>query len=276
MERSEVIAYLIMEAASEPTKPENIKVFDKSGLFYLRFDTVLQTFDTFNRNRRNYDSGAMKTSLFQASHLTELMTEGSWCGEAGHPDTEEVRRILTIDPQCTSHRITKIWMEGTVLYGTVETLDDNAHGTRFTKNILQGMTPAFSLRALASLTKRSDGSAFMKSRAHVVTYDRVILPSHKEAYRDKSKPIQTVSKRIPNDAVTEGVLIAVNENQIKDFIRLESVNVKAVSNVYEVATESMSVSEDFKFVYLKEGSNTYAVKVEDRIKNEVRGFMARL
>lgn len=276
--REEVTAFLIMEATGEPSKAENLQVFDKNGLFYLRFDTVLQTFDTLNRNRRIYESAPMAESL-NAPHIQELIAENQWCGEAGHPDTEEVRRILTIDPARISHRITKTWIVGKTLYGTVETLDDDAYGTRFTKNILQGMTPAFSLRALASLIKGSDGIARVRSKAHLVAYDRVILPSHKEAYRDKSKPIQVVrgidEKQIVSESAVN-IAIPVVESQIESFIRDESKNVKMISNVYEVATESMAISKDMRFAIIKENGQKFAVRIEDQIRHEIRGFMSNI
>jgi Prohead core protein protease. len=276
--RGEVVAYLIMEAASDPVKPQNVQVVDKNGLFYVNFDTVLQVFDRQNRNRREYRSAPMKASL-SAPHISELIENRTWCGEAGHPMSDDVKRILTIDPNNVSHRINKFWYKGdNVLMGNIDTFDDNGPGSKFTRMILQGMEPAFSLRALAQLTKFQDGSAVMQSRCHIVCYDWVILPSHPEAYRDKSKPIQKIVKSFNSgtNIVSEGTLIPVNESQIKDFIKMESKNLRAVSNVYEVAMESMEVSEDFKNVIVREGNRTFVVKIEDRIKQDIRSFMSKL
>lgn len=277
MEKNEVVAYLIMEATSEPTKPSNLKVIDKNNLFFLRFETILQEFNVQNRNKRIYMSGPMMESL-KAPHLMELMMKKSWKGEAGHPMTDDVKRILTIDPKLTSHKINNISFSGNFLKGEVETLDDNAHGTQMTKNILQGMEPAFSLRALAQLMKRGDGSQLMNSRAHIVTYDWVILPSHQTAYRDQSKPIQKVIKNIEvaGNSVQECALFPVQESQIIDFIKTESKNVKVVSSVYEVATESMELSSDLKHVILRENGSTFFVKIEDKIKHDISNYMRNL
>lgn len=276
MQKNEVAAFMIMESTSDPVKPKNLQVYDKNGLFYVKFDTVLQEFNKQNRNKRIYAGGPMADSL-QAPHIQELQEKKTWLGEAGHPHTTEMARILTIDPKLTSHRINNHRIEGNFLKGEIETLDDGHYGTQMTKNILQGMEPAFSLRALASLIKQGDGTSLMRSKCHIVTYDWVILPSHNKAYRDQTKPIQKIAQSVQADgnAVSESALVPVIESQITDYIRMESANVKLISNVCEVATESMSLSSDLRHVILREGSNTYAVKVEDKIKHDVRGYMSR-
>lgn len=277
MKKNEVAAYLIMESTFDPVKPKNLQVYDKGGMFYVKFDTVLQEFNKQNRNKRNY-AGAPMTESLQAPHIQELLQKKTWLGEAGHPHSTDVARILTIDPKLTSHRINHFNVEGNFLKGEVETLDNGIYGTQMTKSILQGMEPAFSLRALASLIKQADGSSLMRSKCHIVTYDWVILPSHNTAYRDQSKPIQKIMQSVQADGniATESTLVPVIESQIADYIRMESANLKLVSNICEVATESMSLSGDLSHVIVREGSNTYAVKVEDRIKHDVRHFMARL
>ena len=63
---------------------------------------------------------------------------------------------------------------------------------------------------------------------------------------------------------------------IKDFIKLESANVKLVSNVCEVALGSMALSEDLKNVILREGNNTYFVPLEEKIKYDINRFLTNL
>ncbi len=277
-EKGELVAYLVMESASDPIKPKNLQVGRENGLFYVRFDSVLQAFNRQNRNRRKYMSGPMVESL-NAPHILELIKNRTWFGEAGHPMQDDPKRILTIDPRITSHRINSFSVNGDILTGNVETLDDSGGvGSKFTKNILQGMEPAFSLRALAQLTKFRDGSAVVQSRSHIVCYDWVILPSHPEAYRDTSKPIQKVIKDLGSDnLITESAsMVSVTESQIADFIRMESKNLKAVSNVYDVALESMELTTDLKNVILRENGQTFIVKTDDVIRKEISRYMSRL
>lgn len=276
MKKMESVAHVIMESTMEPVKPTNIQVIDKAGLFYVKFNTVLQEFEQRNRNNRIYMKIPMTESL-QAPHIQELIAQKTWIGEAGHPDTEKVSRIVTIDPKLGSHKINSFSVNGNLLNAEVETLDNGLHGTQMTKQILQGMEPAFSLRALASLTKQSNGVSLVRSKAHIVTYDWVILPSHNKAYRDKSTPITKVIKNIQGDGntVTES-LIPILESQLMDFLKEESSNVKLISNVCEVALEGMTITKDLKHAVLKESGKTYYVNIEDKIKQDVRRYMSKI
>lgn len=276
MNKNEVAAYLIMESIQEPSRVDNLQVFDKNSLFYLRFDANLQDFNVENRNKRIYMGNAMVPSL-QAEHIMELERKKSWFGEAGHPMTDDIKRILTIDPKLISHKIVSHTASVNGCRGTIETLD-NEYGRAMTKHILQGMEPAFSLRALAPLVKKPNGTSVVQTKAHVVTYDWVILPSHKTAYRDESKPVEKVVKKIVDagNTVTECSITPVQENMLKDFISMESANVKLISNVCEVALGSMTLSEDMKTVILKESGLTYVIPIEEKISHDINRYMRNL
>ena len=277
MRKEEVLAYLVMENTFEPSKVENLEVKKDNDLFYLRFSTKLQGFNTKNRNGRTYVGGCMVDSL-KAEHIGELIEKKSWFGEAGHPLSEDVKRVLTIEPKCLSHKIVSITPNTEGVHGVIETLDDSGgYGTRMTKLILQGMEPAFSLRALAPLTKKSNGEMVMQSKAHIVTYDWVILPSHKDAYRDMTKPIDRIQQKVNPSTVQEsGLLIPVEENALKSFIKEESKNIKLVSNVCEVCSDISTFSKDFKYAILKEGNKTFHVKLEYKINHDIKNFLSKL
>ena len=276
-DNNRVAAYMITEEVSEPAKVNNLEVLKENGLFYLRFETNLQDFNVFNRNKRMYMGEAMVPSL-NAEHIVELERKHSWFGEAGHPDSNDPKRILTIDPKLISHRIVSHTATNSGCRGVIETLDTK-HGREMTKLILQHMEPAFSLRALAPLVKQSDGTSLIKSKAHIVTYDWVILPSHKTAYRDESKPIQKVIQQISDDGnviTTEACLTPVQEAVINDLVLTESFNVNVVSNVCEVALEGARVSSDLRNVILKENNNTYIIPIEEAIRTEAANIMRNL
>lgn len=274
--KEEIAAYLIMESVSEPARVSNVEFFDKNNLFYLRFETSLQDFNIKNRNNRIYMGSAMIPSL-NADHILELEKKGSWFGEAGHPMTDDVKRILTIDPKLISHRIVKHTVNNNGCHGTVETIDSE-YGRQMTKNVLQGMEPAFSLRALAPLVKNPDGTSVVKTKSHVVTYDWVILPSHKTAYRDESKPIEKIIKKITDDGntVTECSITPVQESSLIDYITQESAQVKLISNVCEVALTGMKLSDDLRHVILKESGRTFIIPLEERIKSDVSKYLINL
>lgn len=277
MNKEQIIAAVVMENDGIQMKPQNLSRVKENGVEFLRFRSILQSLGVQNRNRRTYTIEAIKRAIM-ADHIQELIRQKSFQGEAGHPLSNDTSRVMTVDPERASHVITNIEVIGDLVYGDIETLADiNGPGTRFMGKILQGMEPAFSLRAMAALTKKGDGSSLANGRVHMVTYDQVILPSHKEAYRDKSTKIVKVNKGFEGECVTEGgILIPLTESAIKDFIAMESANVKLVSNFCEVAMESMELTSDMKKVILREGNQTYHVKLEDKIKHEVRNFMMNL
>ena len=194
--------------------------------------------------------------------------------------SDETKRILTIDPKLISHTIKKIWLQGNLLYGEIETLDDGGgYGTKFTKNILQGQEPAFSLRALAQLVKMADGSSIVRTKSHVVTYDRVILPSHEKAYRDESVDIKKMYKDVTlegNTLESDARLVPVHESTLTDYIMEESYNMHIISNIMDVCKESVTFTSDLKNMVVKEGTDTYLVNIEDKIKKDVMNCLLRL
>ena len=244
--KEKVLAYYICEASTDPIVARNIRVHDKGGSFYITFDTVLQTFNVMNRNKRIYESDGMKSSLF-ADHILELQQNKSWCGEAGHPMGSDLQRSLTIDPKCISHKIDKHWITGNTCEGTITTLDDDALGKKMAKIILQGLNSAFSLRAVAPLTKRPDGVSVVKGKSHIVTYDWVILPSHKEAYQKNNEPLplSNMNSAITSNGNTLKESCTVIENlQIAEYIATESANVAIVSNLCDIDARNITVSMD--------------------------------
>lgn len=276
LQKEEVLAYLIMEESLEPVQADNVQVFDKNSLFYVRFNATLQDFNVKNRNGRIYMGSAMIPSL-NAEHIMELQKNGSWFGEAGHPMSDDIKRILTIDPKLISHRIVSHSVNNHRCTGVIETLD-NEMGRQMTKAILQGMNPAFSLRALAPLVKKPDGTAVVQSKCHAVCYDWVVLPSHRVAYADQSAPVEKIVKKVTagGNVVNESSVIPVHEAAIKDFISMESTNVKLVSNLCEVALGDMRLSSDMRHVILKEGTDTFVVRLEDKIKHDINAYMRGL
>ena len=278
--KEEVVAHVIMEQTSEPCAV-NVKDYNKNGLLYVTFDTVFQSFGVKNRNKRMYDGDAVMAS-WNAPHIQELIRKKSFVSEYGHPLDQSMSRITQIDPDRICGRINSYYRSGNLLKGEFETFDDGRMGTMLTRRILQGMEPAFSVRMLAKLTRTKDGTMLMNQPGHLVTADCVILPSHCEAYRDESKSINIVNKAICESAgadVTEeqyrDMVFAINESMFTDFIKEESKNFKLVQSVEEVIGDSIKLTKDLNNIILTEGSNTYYIKTEDKIKHDIRNFMSR-
>ena len=278
--KEEVVAHVIMEQTSEPCAV-NVRDYNKNGLLYVTFDTVFQSFGVKNRNKRMYDGDAVMAS-WNAPHIQELIRKKSFVSEYGHPLDQSMSRITQIDPDRICGRINSYYRSGNLLKGEFETFDDGRMGTMLTRRILQGMEPAFSVRMLAKLTRTKDGTMLMNQPGHLVTADCVILPSHCEAYRDESKSINIVNKAICESAgadVSEeqyyDMVFAINESMFTDFIKEESKNFKLVQSVEEVIGDSIKLTKDLNNIILTEGSNTYYIKTEDKIKHDIRNFMSR-
>lgn len=279
MKKDNVFAYVLMEEMSEPVQIRNVKECSKNGLLYLIFDTVLQSFEVKNRNKRTYIGDAVMESL-AAPHVQELIKKGSFVSEYGHPLVKDMSRVTQIDPARVCGRVNSYYRTGNLLKGEFETFDDGGLGTMLTRRILQGLEPAHSLRAVAKLSKDRNGNDIMNSRAHIIAYDTVILPSHVEAYRDESKDIRVVNQPIVATESAEfgsheEYAFVVNESMLTDFVMEESKNVKLIKNICEVIPETIKLTPDLKHIILKEGTETYYVDTEDKIKHDIRNFLSK-
>ena len=280
MEKNEVIAHVIMEQTADPCAV-NVRDFSKNGMTYVIFETVFQSFGVKNRNKRIYDGDAVMAS-WNAPHIQELIRKKSFVSEYGHPLDQSMHRVTQIDPARICGRINSYYRSGNLLKGEFETFDDGACGTMLTRRILQGLEPAFSVRMLAKLSRTKDGTMLMNQPGHLVTADCVILPSHMEAYRDETKTMNVVHKAIAESAgvdITEeqyyDMVFAINESMFTDFIKEESKNFKLVKSVEEVIGDSFTLTKDLNNIIIKEGTDTYYVKVEDKIKHDIRNFMSK-
>ena len=280
MEKNEVIAHVIMEQTADPCAV-NVRDYHNNGMTYVIFETVFQSFGVKNRNKRIYDGDAVMAS-WNAPHIQELIRKKSFVSEYGHPLDQSMHRVTQIDPARICGRINSYYRSGNLLKGEFETFDDGACGTMLTRRILQGMEPAFSVRMLAKLSRTKDGTMLMNTPGHLVTADCVILPSHMEAYRDETKNISVVNKAITESAGADitaeqyqDMVFAINEAMFTDFIKEESKNFKLVKNVEEVIGDTFKLTKDLNNIIIKEGTDTYYVKVEDKIKHDIRNFMSK-
>lgn len=275
-----VVGCIIMEQTSTDHTCDDLKIIRHGDVYYAKFRACLQSLDVFNRNGRNYSTSAITAGL-QNENVLELLREGTWLGENGHPDSENMKRIVTINPQTVCHRILNPEVRGNMVYADIETLNDDLYGKQFTKHLEQGIEPAFSLRALAKI-QTIGGKAYVNSKPYIVTYDRVIFPSHKEAYRDKNVPVKFVNESagpvlIPtteSSDYTVNKVINIVEQQVIDYVTTESANVRNIVEVFECNCDHVGLSHDNKTIIIKNGNETFHIAIEDYIVNELRNYMA--
>ena len=267
--------YILLEGENDIKEVKNLEVIEKPHLFYVRFDTVLQSLDCKNRNGRQYNGDAMVKGLSDYK-ISELIANNKWKGERDHPITKDINRIATVSSSKESHRITKWWRDGNLIKGTIETLDDGMYGTQLTRNILQGENPSFSLRALAVLDKT--GTVVMVNRPpRVITYDEVNLPSHVEAYAlpKKTKVISDGTSEVTYESAQvaqNGKVIAIEANDIKDMITRKSDNLKIVCESFDIDPSSLEVCNNGQSLSLKGGGEKFIFALENNIARDIANY----
>ena len=266
--------FAVMEETS-PQIPIEIKHEGKGSnneLSFLRFRACLQSFGSRNRNRRLWQAKHMKTMLSQP-HVYELLKKSGIPGENGHPipATGEVsmERIVTIDPNNMSHRIIAFdWVGENYVYGTIETLDEGpgSAGYKMMRNIMQGMQPSFSVRTLVPMRKNADGSTDVTGAGRYITHDRVILPSHSEAYLDESVPIKNIVTKPQFDHVMES---------FTDIILDRSEKVNRIIDNSNPVMESASIDKNGIFS-IKTDEGRLFIAPEKSFRNEISDLLRNM
>src|SRR5574344_224377 len=226
MERPKNIGYIIAET---PAVVEDSRIVSQKSNRVIAEGTLQDLYNQ-NRNRRCYDN-EMKEQI-QCARTKELLKTGNMKGENGHPMMKDLARQSTIDPNNVCVKYLKFWLDGDKIKAQFKGTN-NQLGEDFNNDLLDGELPSFSLRALGSIENRG-GKAWVKN-VKMVTYDRVIYPSHACAYTDKlvtptnegASIIEEEKEKIefPKNS---SYIIPITNSQVIDYIRTESANVNTI------------------------------------------------
>lgn len=264
--------FILMENDTSFQEVNNLDVVKNNGLFFVRFDTILQSLDCVNRNRRYYKGDAIYQSI-TTPEVYELIKNNKLQSEAGHPIDGTPSRIATIDPKFTCNIIKKMWREGNLIRGSIETLDDGMYGTKLTKSIIQGVNPSYSYRGFAVLDKKGNVSYVMKP-PRFITYDEVHLPSHKEAYADHKK-IKVAksytgeehiyeSKIAFNGNINKDASRAILGSEIQEMLVRDSDNAKIVCESFGLDPSTLNVYGNHS-MSISNGSDTFVFQAERNV-----------
>lgn len=271
---------IILEQDDHETGIQNAEFHEENihgrNIVYSIFTTVLQSMDCLNRNNRIY-KGKLLIEALNASHINEMIHNGRWFGEMSHPFTKDVQRIMTPVEELASHKILEWWTDKNLIKGKIMTLDNNGNGTILTRHIMQNCVPAFSLRALASINKKNN-IFYVDSSIHVVTYDEVTFPSHKEAYAIPSETKIITKDIVRNkELVIESGLINLDLHDINTFISESSENVKVACESFNISPNEISVLNN-GMISISEGqrSNKYVIPLEKNLRREYMNYMSSL
>lgn len=270
MAKKPTIGFVILESA--PVEIPEAKVISDSGKRVIG-EGIIQTAEEENRNGRCYLQPDLLREI-NCARTKELLGTGNMLSENGHPMDTSMMRQQTIDPNNTVARFTKIWMDGNNVMAQFKGTN-SAIGEEFDQDLREGILPSWSLRALGSL-ENIQGRNVVKN-LRVITWDRVIYPSHPHAYTtrlvtesagtcvDPAKHIENINKN--------GHLIPITNDSVMSYIKNESANIKSLINQIDFMYESAALVNGGNSVRLvAKTGDIFVVNLENHIANEIEGF----
>lgn len=266
------IGYVIIETAttSDSNNLPETKLIKKRDDGRVLAEGVLQEANMKNRNGRWYDSRDLFPELV-APRQQELLKTGNMRGENGHPLSKDLVRQQTIDPNNTVCIYTKFWTEDNFVMGQFfGTYNDK--GEEFNTELENGMLPSFSLRALGTIQNTGRGAEVKGIK--IITYDRVIYPSHDKAYTRGL--VQEGSLLVPegNNLVLEesdqGLVIPITNDEVINYINSQSLNVKQIRESFDLLYDDIKLVKNKSQVQLTDkAGGIFVVNLESYIHNEI-------
>lgn len=233
-------------------------------------DGCLQEANMKNRNGRWYDSRDLFPQLVAPRQL-ELLSTGNMRGENGHPLSKDLVRQQTIDPNNCSVVYTKFWTDGDFVMGRYfGTFNDK--GEEFDKELRAGFLPSFSLRALGTIKNTNRGAQVKGIK--LITYDRVIYPSHDKAYTHKvvSESAATVQEgsNLYLEKDDPGLLIPITNQSVLDYIKEQSSSYKQIKESFDLLYDNIELVNRGSQVKLTDRAGSiFVINLEECVKREI-------
>jgi hypothetical protein len=278
MSDNKIAAYIICESDINA----NLRKVEEGMNGKAIGEGILQTADERNRNGRYYAEDELFPQLV-APRTKELLSAGYLRAEMGHPLSKDLARQSVIDDKLSCARFLTIWTEGKNIWARF-TATNNEYGKAFDMDLKEGCRPAWSLRALGSVVQTSRGAEVKNLR--IITWDNVIYPSHPGAYTQRivseslaitneSASVTTPTGKIliENDLEGKAFITPIKQEQILNYIREQSGNLKFVKECFDFVYNDIVVNEAGTKVFLttKEG-DTLVVPMESYIHNELMNY----
>lgn len=275
------IGSIILEGAAtvEDTIISDIKP-SGSGKSRVLAEGTLQDMDVENRNHRIYAKSDLSPEIM-GPRMTELIKAKEMKGELGHPLSDDLVRQQTIDPKLVCVLFTKIWIEGNKVKGQFKGTN-NAYGDEFDADLRDGCKPAFSLRALGAI-ENVNGKAYVKG-IKIITYDRVIYPSHKVAYTEK---IVSESAIDGTTIYENGIIVPKNDPgriiSLKDSdartvinrLQRESANLDRIVSTFDGIMDQITLVNENTVMMTNRFGDKYYINLETHIDNLISDFCIR-
>lgn len=272
LQQNSNIGYVIIETQTV-IEPQPCKIIKRDNNGKLIGEGVLQEANEKNRNGRFYDSRDLFPQL-TAPRTLELLSTGNLRAENGHPLSKELIRQQTIDPAMTTAIFLKLWTDGNFIKSWYRGTN-NAYGEEFDQDLRDGFIPSWSLRALGTIQNTSRGAEVKGIK--VITWDRVIYPSHPRAYGTgivsesaagvvvDGKGNQLVVQE--NDA---GLIIPITNTAVLNYIKEESANFKTIKESYDLLYDNIELINRGTQVKLTDrAGGIFVANLESYIHDEI-------
>ena len=268
MIQPDTLGYVIIETATTSSDIMPTKILEKRPDGRVLAEGCVQEANMKNRNGRFYDSRDLFPELVAPRQL-ELLRTGNMRGENGHPISKDLTRQQTIDPNNCVVVYTKFWTDGDLVmanyFGTYNSL-----GEEFDKELRNGMSPSFSLRALGTIKNTGRGAEVKGIK--LITYDRVIYPSHDKAYTHKlvSESASVNENNMYLDDNDPGRLIPITNQSVLDYIKTESCTFKQIKESFDLLYDDIKLINGRSQVQLTDkAGGIFVINLENYIHNEI-------
>lgn len=269
---SNPIGYIINEEATV----NEVSIKGESGNRCI-IEACLIDEDVLNRNHRIYEASELDPEL-TCKRTRELIASGNLKGENGHPLSKSLVRQQTIDPNNTVVKYLKLWKNGNKVMAYV-TGCQNQLGQDFDNDIKLGHEkPSFSQRSLGSIVNTPQGAKVRNIK--LITWDRVIYPSHEAAYMQKIvsesgidliKDPNKENKLYVDESYT-GMITPITNNKVIDYIKQESGNIKMIRESFDKFYDNISLLENGKVQLTDNQGSIMILNLEDHIHNEIMDY----
>lgn len=265
------IGYAICENLSQV---KDMKIVDSTSSGKPIGEGILQEVEEDNRNGRYYEKNQLFPQL-KTERTLELLKTGNFKGENGHPMTNDIKRQATIDPNNVCVKFLDIWTEGNFIKAKF-TGTNNALGESFNQDLLDGELPSFSLRALGSIVNKS-GHACVRN-IKLITWDRVIYPSHKRAYTERLVNESTIlvpeTSRLFIDEDYHGFITPITNEKVINLLKQESANINFVMDNFNGIYESIQLLNNGRNIQLNDNKgNCLIVNLEHHVRDILMDYV---
>ena len=271
MSNNTSIGYVILESA--PIEIPEARVITDSGKRVIG-EGIIQTAEEENRNGRCYLHADLLREI-NCPRTIELLSTGNMLSENGHPMDTSMVRQQTIEPNNTVARFLKIWMEGNNVMAQFKGTN-NSKGEEFDQDLREGIKPSWSLRALGSLANH--GGRNIVENLRVITWDRVIYPSHPNAYTTRLVTESAAVKAAVTEAENmnkNGMLIPITNESILSYIKTESANINSLLSQIDFMYESTKLIKPNQVQLVAKTGDIFIVNLENHISNEIQNYCMR-